>query len=134
MALPGLRRPLCSGLALVAVVALLTGAEGCARKKVYGESTPTITAMVGEQVIIELASNPATGYTWMPGGHPDSMVVTLMTSDFEPNPTATFGTSGHHRWTYRAVGPGSTTIKFQYGRTWEQSPPDKSATFTINVR
>jgi inhibitor of cysteine peptidase len=134
VALPRLRRALRGSLALLAVVALLTGAEGCARKKIYGESTPTITAMVGEQIIIELASNPTTGYTWMPGGYPDPLVVTLMTSDFEPNPSTTFGTGGHHRWTFRAVGPGSTTLKFNYGRTWERTPPEKSATFTINVR
>jgi inhibitor of cysteine peptidase len=112
----------------------VTGAEGCARKKIYGENTPAIAATIGEQIIIELASSPTTGYTWMPAGHPDPGVVTLMTSDFEPNPSSTFGTSGHHRWTYRVVGPGSATIKFNYGRTWEQSPPDKSATFTINAR
>src|SRR5687768_16521602 len=63
VALPRLRRALRGSLALLAVVALLTGAEGCARKKIYGESTSTITAMVGEQIIIELASNPTTGYT-----------------------------------------------------------------------
>jgi len=122
------------GLALLAVVALLTAAEGCAGKKIYGERTPTIAATVGEQIIIELPSNPTTGYTWMPSGHPDSMVVTLMASDFEPDPSTAFGTGGHHRWTFRAVGPGSTTIKFTYGRTWEQTPPEKSATFILNVR
>ena len=134
MALSGLSGVLRAGLALLAAAALLTGVEGCARKRVYGESTPTIAARVGEQIIIELASNPTTGYTWMPGGHPDPAVVTLMTSDFEPNPSSTFGTSGHHRWTYRVVGPGSTTIKFTYGRTWDRSPPEKTATFTLNVR
>ena len=134
MALPRLRRALGGGLALFTVVALLVEAAGCARKKIYGERTPTITATVGEQIIIELPSDPTTGYTWMPGGHPDPYVVTLMTSDFEPNPSSTFGTGGHHRWTYRAVGPGSATIIFHYGRTWQQTAPDKSTTFTINVR
>jgi inhibitor of cysteine peptidase len=134
VALPRLSRALRVALALLAVSALLTGAEGCARKKIYGESAPTITATVGEQIIIELASNPTTGYTWMPGGHPDPHVVTLMASDFEPNPSTTFGTGGNHRWTFRAVGRGSTTIKFHYGRTWDQSTPEKSATFTLVVR
>lgn len=134
MALPRLSRAFRGGGALLAVVALLTGAEGCARKKVYGEGTPTITATVGEQIIIELPSDPTTGYTWMPGGYSDSLVVTLMTSDFVANPSTTFGTGGHHRWTFRAVGRGATTLRFTYGRTWEQSPPDKSATFAINVR
>lgn len=134
MALSGLSRVLHAGPALLAVVALLTASEGCARKRVYGEGTPTIAAAVGEQIVIELASNPTTGYTWMPGAHPDPAVVTLMTSDFEPNPSSTFGTSGHHRWTYRVVGPGTTTIKFTYGRTWDRSPPERLATFTINAR
>ena len=134
MALSRLSRALRGSLGLLTVVALLTAAEGCARKKIYGESTPTITATVGEQIILELASDPTTGYTWMPTGHPDPHVVTLMSSDFEPNPSTTFGTGGHHRWTYRAVGAGSATIKFNYGRTWDQSPPAKTAVFILNVR
>jgi inhibitor of cysteine peptidase len=134
VALPGLRRPALRSLALVALVALSLGAEGCARKKIYGESSPAVTAAVGEQLVIQLASNPASGYTWMPAGHPDPLVITLMASDFEPDSAVAAGTGGYHRWTFRAVGRGSTTVRFHYGRTWEQAPPERTATFTILVR
>lgn len=135
MALPGLRRALHGGPALLALVALLAAAEGCARKKVYSESTPSIAATVGEEIVIQLASNPATGSSWSTAGSPDPTVVTQMASDFVANPSAAFGTEGVHRWTYRAVGPGSATLRFNYGRTWDrQTPPERSATFTINIR
>jgi predicted secreted protein len=122
------------GLALLAVATLLTGPAGCARTKLYGEGTPTIVTAQGEQVVIELASNPTTGFSWALSGQPDPMVVTLMANDYAPSPSPTLGASGHQRWTFRAVGLGSTTIRFAHGRTWQQTPPDKTATFTVIVR
>ena len=129
MALPRLR-----WLALLAVVLLLTGVEGCARKKMYGENTPSITTTVGEQIFIQLASNPTTGLSWTSASHPDPLVLALMSNEFVADPTTTFGTGGHHRWTFRAVGRGSATLKFNYGRTCDASTSEKSAIFTVVVK
>jgi predicted secreted protein len=115
-------------LAALAVALLCAGLAGCARPKIYGESTPTITAAVGEQVVIELAADPVTGFSWSFVGRPDPLVVTLMTSDFA------LGTSnasaGHQRWMFRIVGRGSTKVQFNYGRTWHTSS-ERTTTFTI---
>jgi len=127
-------RALRQGLALLAVAVLLAGTTGCARKKIYGEGTPTIAASTGEDVIIELASNPTTGHSWMLSGQPDPLVAALMDTDYTANPSTALGAGGHQRWTFRAVGRGSTTIRFTYGRTWEPAPTDRSAAFAIVVR
>ena len=130
MALSRLSRAVRGGLALLAIATLLTGTAGCARKKVYREGTSTITGAVGEFVVVELASDPITGYSWVLVGQPDTRVVTLIESDYEAGP----GAGGHQRWTFRLVGPGSTAITFGYGRTWANTPAEKATMFTVVVR
>jgi predicted secreted protein len=114
-------------VAVLAIALLCAGLVGCARPKVYGEGTPTITAAVGEQVIVELAADPVTGFSWSFVGRPDPLVVTLMTSDFSLGSSIS---AGHQRWMFRIVGRGSTTVQFNYGRTW-QTASDRTASFTI---
>ena len=116
-------------------VAGLAVAAGCAGKKVYGESVSTIETAVGRNIVIALESNPTTGYVWRVAGRVDQAIVGLISSDYEPSPSTTvLGVSGHQRWTFRAVGRGTTTIRFDYARPWELTSPAKSTTFTLVVR
>ena len=114
-------------------VAGLVMAVGCAGKKTYGESVSTIETAVGRDVVIALESHPTTGFVWRVAGSFDLAVMALISSDYEPSTSAALGAGGQQLWTFRAVGPGSTTIKFDYGRPWATSP-EKSATFTVVVR
>ena len=111
------------GLALLAVAALLGGLASCAKKAVYGEATPQIESTRGQDVVIALPSDPTSGHEWRIGAAPDSRVIALLNSGYE---------SGQQRWIYRAVGPGTTTLRVDYGRPW--TTPVKSATFTVVVR
>ena len=113
-------------LALVIAVVVV----GCASQKVYRDGTPTISGKAGERVVIELASDPGSGYSWMLTGQPDPTVATLMETDF----VIASGTAGHQRWTFRFVAPGTSTITFSYGRTWEHAPAQKATMFTVTVR
>ena len=121
-------------LALLACVACVTGIPGFASKKVYREGAPTITGRTGESIVIELASDPSTGFSWMQVGHPDSRIVTLMESDYAQAPSAAAGVLGHQRWTFRLTGPGTVNITFGYGRTWANVPAEKATMFTVVVR
>ena len=116
-------------------VAGLLVVAGCAGKKVYGANVSTIETTVGQDIIIALESSPTTGYTWRVSGRVDQAIVGLISSDYEPSPSTTvLGVSGHQRWTFRAVGRGTTTIRFDYARPWELTSPAKSTTFTLVVR
>ena len=120
-------------LALLAIVLLV--AMGCAAKKVYREGTATISGRAGELIIVELASNPTTGYSWMVTGQPDPTVATLMETDYQTSPSTTLGLGGgYQRWTFRLVAPGTSTIVFSYGRTWENAPAQNATMFTVTVR
>ena len=115
-------------------VAGLLVVAGCAGKKVYGADVSTIETTVGRDIVFALESNPTTGYTWRVSGHVDQAIVGLISSDYEPSPSTALGVAGHQRWTFRAVGRGTTTIRLDYARPWELTSPAKSATFTLVVR
>jgi predicted secreted protein len=131
VAVPRLNRR--AGLVLLGL-ALLACVAGCASKKVYREGASTITGRPGEFIIIELAADPTTGYSWMQVGHPDSRIVTLMESDYEQAKSSAAGAPGHQRWTFRLTGPGTANITFGYGRTWANAPAEKATMFTVTVR
>ena len=115
-------------------VAGLLVVAGCAGKKVYGADTSTIETTVGQDIVIALESNPTTGYTWRVAGRVDPAIVALISSDYEPSPSTALGSGGRQRWTFRAVGRGTTTLRFDYARPWELTSPVKSTTFTLVVR
>ena len=123
-----------AAVVLVAIVGVLAGSAGCASTKVYREGTATIAGRAGESFIIELPGDPATGYSWSMVGQPDPTIATLITTDFATVPSPTSGTSGHERWTFRLVAPGTTSITFGYGRTFAISPAERAVMFTIVVR
>lgn len=127
-------RRLRDGVTALAAFVLLVGVAGCAARKVYGENTLRIATAVGQDVVIKLASNPTTGYDWQIGGSPDPRIAALIESDYELPRSPAPGAGGQRRWTFRAVGPGTTTIRFDYARPWERTPPEKSTTFTITVQ
>jgi predicted secreted protein len=121
-------------LALLACTAGCAGLPGFASKKVYREGASTITGRMGELIVIELASDPTTGFSWMQVGHPDSRIITLMESDYAQAPSAAAGVVGHQRWTFRLTGPGTANLTFGYGRTWANAPAEKATMFTVVVR
>ena len=121
-------------LALLACTACITSLPGFASKKVYREGASTITGRTGEFIVIELASDPTTGFSWMQVGHPDPRIVTLMESDYAQAPSAATGVLGHQRWTFRLTGPGTVNITFGFGRTWANAPAEKATMFTVVVR
>jgi predicted secreted protein len=131
VAIPGLTR---RGWLILLGVALLAWAEGCAGKKVYREGASTIAGSTGDFATIELAADPATGYSWALVGHADPRVVTLIETDFVPPATSAAGALGRQRWTFRLVGPGTATITFGYGRTWANTPAERATMFNVVVR
>jgi len=126
-------RALRGGLTLLAVAAVLGGLTSCARKTVYGEATPRIETTAGRDVVLELPSDPTTGEEWRIGALPDARIMALLSADYHAAPSsAPGGGGGHQRWTFRAVGSGTTIVRLDHGRPW--AAPAKSTTFTIVVR
>ncbi len=97
---------------------------------VYGTGDTAVTVAVDDQFIIQLDSNPTTGYQWKVTLDGDAE-VTLAHSEFRLGLKATDGAWGHARWTYTAVRAG--TGKLVFGLSLPSRAPDKTETFALDI-
>jgi predicted secreted protein len=101
---------------LVPLACLTLVVAGCGGPRVVGVdvSAGSASLAVGETLRINFgAVNPSIGDSWYLTGAPDPAVLTdsdwTMDSDCHQA-----GCGGQLSWTFRASGPGSTTVTFQY--------------------
>lgn len=101
-----------------------------------GDSGKVIDIVSGERVIVRLASNRTTGYSWalLTSG---SDALTRLASEYtqvvdaEGKP----GAPGVESWYFQAKGSGQQELRFEYRRSWERNvPAAKSTNYTIRVR
>jgi inhibitor of cysteine peptidase len=97
----------------------------------------TVTAMMGKDIVIRLAGNPTTGYTWRVG----EITGEAVKSQGDPAYVATkhaqrmVGGGGTFVFKLQAVKPGTSTVKLVYVRPWEKGkPPVKTFSATIEVQ
>lgn len=84
---------------------------------------------------LTLRSTPSTGYMWKLVSPEDRRVIRSYYSAYRPALTKMVGVAGHEEWKFRAIAPGTATIKTIYMRSWEGSKSAvKSFTVTIRVR
>jgi predicted secreted protein len=83
--------------------------------KTYTQATKNITAKVGESFIIQLASNPTTGYQWQLTG-PLSPAVVKVSNVYVPSKasSATVGSGGIEKWTFKGAATGDALIQLEY--------------------
>lgn len=87
---------------------------------------------VGDDIEVELPSNPTTGYSWNALSQPDPAVLTLVDREYDPSSDMP-GAGGMEKLTYRAVGPGQTTIELGYFQPWEPDAVDERFTLGVEV-
>jgi inhibitor of cysteine peptidase len=115
---------------------ILVGSCGANKTvRVFGEGSPDVRVKTGDDFALQLDSNITTGYTWQIANKLDEAVVRLVDERYEvPADTGRVGAGGQQRFTLHALAKGTTTIKLQYVRPWEQPlVPNREATFTIAV-
>ena len=87
----------------------------------------------GDELRLELESNPTTGYSWSYATKPDPSVLIETNYEYIPDETdeKIVGSGGKEIWSYKAVNIGSTAIEMIYSRPWESKAPAK--TFAVKV-
>ena len=87
----------------------------------------------GDELRLELESNPTTGYSWSYATKPDPNVLIETNYEYIPDETdeKIVGSGGKEIWSYKAVNIGSTAIEMIYSRPWESKAPAK--TFAVKV-
>ena len=101
-----------------------------------GDSGKVIDVGPGERVIVRLASNRTTGYSWALLTSGSDALIRLASEytqvvDAEGKP----GAPGVESWYFQAKGSGQQELRFEYRRPWERNAPAaKSTNYTIRVR
>jgi predicted secreted protein/uncharacterized lipoprotein NlpE involved in copper resistance len=103
---------------------------------VAGEHPPPVTLRLGQELLLRLPANRATGFQWALADTTRDVVATqstLYVQDTVRGPAV--GVGGKEYWRLRAVGPGERTLLFVYQRPWEkQAQPARTAELHVSVR
>ena len=73
----------------------------------------------GSTLIIELPSNPSTGFSWSKATISDTDVVKQDDSKYVATEGQVVGAAGQQVWTFASTGKGTSNITMQYSRPWE---------------
>jgi inhibitor of cysteine peptidase len=128
-------------LVAIAVVLGACGGDGgskdegpvCADCKTYGQPAGDIEVKSGEQFVIQLDSNPTTGYAWAVQSNTDPAVAKKTASQYLAAQPAVVGSGGVQRLVFDARTRGSTTIVLRYEQSFAPDPSDEELTYTVNV-
>jgi len=130
----------------VGLTLFITGCEKSAESAPRSSKTPVLgpeqTAKpvdfpVGYIFKIRLAANPTTGYEWGSVPEMKGQSVRYIKSVYEQDADTgdkRVGAGGNRIWTFQAIQPGTTTLRFEYKQPWvENKAPAEIETFTIVV-
>jgi inhibitor of cysteine peptidase len=99
-----------------------------------GQESKPITATVGREFNVTLASNPTTGYKWDLAKPLDAKLLQLVTNIYERPETRLVGAGGREVWTFKAVDEGKTQIALKYVRPWETNvAPVRTTNFVVVI-
>ena len=95
--------------------------------KTYTREHPSISVKAGDQFVVELASNPTTGYQWQPAFDPAALK--LVGRDFSLAGAAVgaaIGGGGVERFRFESLAAGASRLSFAYQRAWEPGVRDQA--------
>jgi inhibitor of cysteine peptidase len=77
------------------------------------------TLGVGETLMVNLCSNPSTGFKWEKASIADGAVLEEVGQEYVEPSANVVGGAGKERWTFKALKKGLTTVSMKYSRPWE---------------
>lgn len=90
-----------------------------------------ITLRPGGTLLLELDSNPTTGYFWYMKDINSSQLDLISDEYFaDPAPEGMTGSGGHQMFAFEALSTGKSKLKLSY----ERSPNDVVETLTLNIK
>lgn len=89
---------------------------------------------VGQTLVVTLASNVTTGYSWSLTENSDSSVLSETGNEYIAPQTTLIGAGGTEEWTFQALKKGTSTISMGYSRPWESTPPAETFNLTVVVK
>jgi predicted secreted protein len=96
----------------------------------------TVSAKVGQAIIVLLKGNITTGYSWDWAGVAGDAVATDGKVEYatDKHPPGMAGVGGMFTAKLKAVKPGKSTVRLEYRRPWEKdAKPREDDIFTVTV-
>jgi inhibitor of cysteine peptidase len=98
------------------------------------DSRHLVALRIGQELVLNLKSNPSTGYRWVQADTETPGLVLVGGPVYKPGSTL-LGASGVESWKFRAVKRSAQTLKLEYRRPWEKNtPPANAIVFHVTVR
>ena len=95
----------------------------------------TIDVVVAQKIVVQLASNPTTGYQWSVIGSPARLEFVKSDYTTDPQAAGRMGAGGTQTLQFTAKSPGRVELKLGYACPWEKDvAPTKTFAVTIVVR
>jgi inhibitor of cysteine peptidase len=93
-----------------------------------------INLHMGQELVLNLESNPTTGYRWFLQDVRNSGLTTLGEPVYQRGGSLP-GAGGVESWIFRASKAGDRTLRLEYRHPWEkETPPARSVVFQLRVR
>lgn len=123
-------------LAVGALVVMLAACTGSAQEVQLDEGAngTAVTLAQGQTLVVELVSNPTTGYSWEVAQVDSSVLLQEGDAEYTPEDTSSelVGSGGRETLRFTAVAPGQTTLTLIYQRPFEEDVPP-AETFSVQV-
>jgi inhibitor of cysteine peptidase len=118
------------------LLATLVAAAGCGPapsevKLTDQDNGSQVNLRPGQNLIVELAANPTTGYEWALAADPDAAVLKVLGHEYKAPASSRVGAGGTDTWRFQAAGSGQVTLKLVYRRPWDEQ--DMASDFSVNV-
>jgi len=124
---------LVAGFAVGAGIACSGGSNNLNVDSSY--SGKQVELSVGQSLVVTLASNVTTGYSWSLTENSDDSVLSNTGNEYIAPQTTLVGAGGKEEWTFKALKKGNSTISMVYSRPWEtDTPPAQTFDLTVVVK
>lgn len=97
------------------------------------DPTQLITVKAGETFELVLPSNPSTGYHWDIITESDENILQFVEQNYVAEQPILAGSGGVEVWTFRAISAGDTTIELGYYPPGDDTEPEETVIFSIQV-
>jgi len=102
----------------------------------YSDDSQPINTAAGKAFVIELESNPTTGYSW--GADFDGKMLSQVSKEYSSpiSLSGMVGTGGTDKFVFEALAAGTTELKFKYYRSFEPPTiaPIRTKTFRVIIK
>ena len=78
-----------------------------------------ISIAEGTELVVDLAANPSTGFSWTQAAIATPAVLSQVDSKYVAPETAALGATGRQALTFKGSTKGTTTVRMDYSRPWE---------------